>query len=641
MKKFWLATTGLFFAINISAQIDTVQMQEVEISSQYNPMVYSGQARVVRVITATELQNLPVKSLQEVLTYSAGIDIRQRGVDGVQADISIRGGTFDQTLVLLNGVPMNDPQTGHHTLNLPVDPKYIERIEILEGAAARLYGINAYSGAVNIITKTGCEKNICILLSAAEYDTYKAGISVSCPIGKTTNFINIDKKNSGGYQHNTDYNQWNLYYRGGLKTTSGNLELQAGYINKAFGANSFYTPKYPDQFEQTRTLLTHLKWISAGRIRFTPEIYYRRNQDRFELFRNEAPEWYKNHNYHLTDVYGANISTGTWWVAGKTSVGAAYRSENLLSNVLGKTMNDTITAPGEKDGFFTKKDYRNNYILYVDHLFLWKKLTISAGTLANYNTSDCWRVFSGMDAAWAFTGKLQLFATFNQSFRLPTFTDLYYQGPTNTGNPNLRPETAENYEAGLRYSFSRITGNLAYFRRYSYHLIDWVRENNSDKWQSMNHGNIITDGIEFAATLKPFAKSEAAIRCNYLQINYAWLYQKKNKEELISYYVLDYLNHKTTLSVQLALFRHFIFNAGFSLRERNGTYTSYPDGIEKKYGIISQTDVRLAWQNSRVCVYADANNLFDEKYYDLGNIEMPGRWMSTGIQLNLFPHDKQ
>ena len=108
---------------------------------------------MVSVIPREEIEYAPVTSIQELLEYVAGVDVRQRGAEGVQADISIRGGTFDQTLILLNGVNITDPQTGHHNLNLPVSINQIERIEILEGPAARVYGPNAFSGAINIVTR--------------------------------------------------------------------------------------------------------------------------------------------------------------------------------------------------------------------------------------------------------------------------------------------------------------------------------------------------------------------------------------------------------------------------------------------------------------------------------------------------------
>jgi iron complex outermembrane receptor protein len=146
-----LATTYLLSvpAITIAIEQDTTEIKmeydlaEIEVSAQRSPALYSQVARIVSVIERKEIESSPAQSVQDLLEYVAGVDVRQRGVEGVQADVSIRGGTFDQTLILLNGINITDPQTGHHNLNIPLSLSQIERIEILEGPAARVYGPNA------------------------------------------------------------------------------------------------------------------------------------------------------------------------------------------------------------------------------------------------------------------------------------------------------------------------------------------------------------------------------------------------------------------------------------------------------------------------------------------------------------------
>ena len=143
----------------VAGQQDTteVKMQydldEIEVTAQRSPALFSQVAQIISVIEKEEIEATSSQSIQDLLEYVAGVDVRQRGAEGVQADISIRGGTFDQTLILLNGINITDPQTGHHNLNLPVSIAQVERIEILEGPAARIYGPNAFSGTINIVTK--------------------------------------------------------------------------------------------------------------------------------------------------------------------------------------------------------------------------------------------------------------------------------------------------------------------------------------------------------------------------------------------------------------------------------------------------------------------------------------------------------
>ena len=236
-----------------------IEVEEVVVSAQRAPVAFSQVARIVKVIGKEEIQSAPVQSLQDLLEYSLNVDVRQRGNYGVQADISIRGGSFDQVLILLNGININDPQTGHHSLNLPVSFDAIERIEILEGPASRIYGPNAFSGAINIITGTSDNSNLKARLSGGENGYYDAGLSGTFISGKLKNFVSVDHRNSDGYIKNTDFKLTDAFYQGNLATKAGALEWQAGHTDRAFGANSFYTPAYPDQFEQVKTTFASVK----------------------------------------------------------------------------------------------------------------------------------------------------------------------------------------------------------------------------------------------------------------------------------------------------------------------------------------------------------------------------------------------
>ena len=135
-----------------SLQIKGYELDEVVFTAGRTPIEAQQAARIVTVITKSEIERAPAQNLNDLLRYIAGVDIRQRGPLGAQADISIRGGTFDQTLILLNGGNITDPQTGHHNLDLPIDVESIERIEILQGPSAKSFGPNAFNGAINIIT---------------------------------------------------------------------------------------------------------------------------------------------------------------------------------------------------------------------------------------------------------------------------------------------------------------------------------------------------------------------------------------------------------------------------------------------------------------------------------------------------------
>ncbi|NMC98969.1 MAG: TonB-dependent receptor plug domain-containing protein [Bacteroidales bacterium] len=170
--KFSFALLGILFVFNLLAQ-DTIRLKEVEVNANRVSNSYKNQLRMVQIVGSEELKKMPVSSIADVLDYMGTVDVRQRGVNNVQADLSIRGGNYEQTLVMVNGVPVNDPQTGHHSLNIPIDYTCIERIELLSGGDARRYGANAFSGTINIVTKDSEQNNIHISVAGGDFKYFE------------------------------------------------------------------------------------------------------------------------------------------------------------------------------------------------------------------------------------------------------------------------------------------------------------------------------------------------------------------------------------------------------------------------------------------------------------------------------------
>lgn len=616
------------------AQTDTTKvsmeynLDEIEVGAQRAPVAFSQVARIVSVIGREEIEAAPVQSIQELLEYALSVDVRQRGVHGVQADVSVRGGSFDQTLILLNGINITDPQTGHHALNLPVSLKNIQRVEILEGPSARVFGPNAFSGAINIITGSGNESNLKIDLSAGQHQLTDANISAGISHGKWQHFGAFNRISSDGYIENTDFKVWNGFYQGKFSTKPGNLDVQVGRTNKAFGANSFYTATYPNQFEETKTTFASVKFDSETKIHLTPSIYWRRHQDRFELFRNNPASWYKGHNYHLTDVFGSNLNV---WLAtrlGKTAFGAEIRSENVWSNVLGNQLDEPVEVPGEDGQFFTKSYSRTTISYFLEHSVYLKRLTISAGAMTNW-ISDLgfgWNIYPGIDASMALSEKWKIYSSVSSSLRMPTFTDLFYSGPTNLGNPNLKPEKATNFEGGIKFSSSGLSGHVGTYYRKGKDLIDWVREKDTDKWQTQNLTSINTTGVEFSATIFPEKLLSRSFPLSKIGVNYAHTTLNKTEADFLSYYVLDNLKHKLDIEINHKIWKRLNGSWRISYQDRNGMRTQ-----TLAFEPFWLVNARVMWKTNRTEIYAMASNLFDKSYYDLGTIQQPGRWISMGI----------
>ncbi|MEN6454364.1 MAG: TonB-dependent receptor [Prolixibacteraceae bacterium] len=641
-----LAAVYLYVAMpeEVYAQTTDVEMKydldEIEVSARRAPVSYSQVARMVSVIDREQIETAPAGSIQDLLEYVSGVDIRQRGTYGIQADVSVRGGSFDQTLILLNGVNLSDPQTGHHNLNLPVSLKSIKRIEVLQGPAARVYGPNAFSGAINLITEPGDDQSLDLDAALGEHKLSDITASVNLKSGFFKNYISVNRAASDGYIENTDFDTYNLYYQGQVRMSPGLFDVQVGYSQKAFGANSFYSPEYPDQFENTKTTFASVRMHTGEKIHFTPALYWRRHQDRFELFREEAPDWYKEHNYHLTDVYGINLNSWFSSSLGKSAFGAEFRSENIWSNKLGEDMDEEIGVPGEPGHFFTKSHSRTIASYFAEHTVFLNRFTASAGAMVNW-ISDLnldWHIYPGIDLGYQISDQLKAFGSINKSLRMPTFTDLYYNGPTNKGNPDLKPEKSMTFEAGFNYSRPWMKSQVAYYHRVGKDLIDWVRESEEILWETRNLTKIVADGIETTFNFDIHQAVGKEIFLRRVGISYAFNHLDKGASDYLSNYNLDHLKHKLVVDLNHTVCKNMDVSWMFRFQDRQGNYARF-EGTqytgEQSYDPFWLTDVKVSYRLKAVHVYLTISNLFDESYVDLGNVKQPGRWLSAGLKYKL------
>jgi iron complex outermembrane receptor protein len=358
-----LVLTVLQNNIANSTETDTIKVKltEVDITARKNLMAFTPD-KTLHQIKKEEIKLMPVASIDGLLEQLASADIRTRGVNGTQADISLRGGTFDQVIVLLNGVNITDPQTGHYNLDIPVDISNIERIEIIQGVQALILGINPYSGAVNIVTKQNTENNVKIKLSGGSFNSYMQNFSVHKAGKRNEITFSASNNQSKGYKPNTDYNMQDAYFQSVFRTKSaGRYELQLAYQQKKYGANGFYSLTYPDQYDNTRTFYGAINWNYAIKnLQLHSQVYYRGHTDRFELFRypEKIPVWYVGHNYHLNNTSGFKINMNMPIAYGKFTAGGEIRKENIFSSVLGENMEKPIKALFEENAFYSKQSER-------------------------------------------------------------------------------------------------------------------------------------------------------------------------------------------------------------------------------------------------------------------------------------------
>jgi iron complex outermembrane receptor protein len=515
MKKYILLlalicanATGYANGIDSLYNTKTAHAETVIVDSK-RPTTLHETGKVVKVISKTEINNMPVSGIHDLLNTVMNIDVRKRGAMDVQSDISIRGGNFDQVMILLNGINITDPQTGHYAANIPIDFKSIERIEVLDFASGNIAGAGAFSGAINFITATGDENKANISYSAGDFAYSDISINSSVSTGKVRHYLAANMNSSDGYIDNTDFDAKNLYYMAKYNDMGFNVDFQAGYSDKAYGANSFYSASFPDQYDENTTMFSSLKLSSVSEdISYYSDFYYRRHIDRFELFRDEAKaaSWYTHHNNHLTDVYGADASITINSNYFATSAGFALRSENIMSNVLGNATGDTIDALKQKhyenlmSDYYDKKFSRVNVSLYLNEKFTYKDISISAGFLLATNTMyfNELEFLPNLGITYTPCEKISIYSSVSKSRRMPTFTDLFYSGPSNVGNKDLKPEEALNYLLGSEYKseYFVLKGNIFY--RQGSNIIDWVKTDGEKKYRTMNMEDINTMGADIS-----------------------------------------------------------------------------------------------------------------------------------------------
>jgi len=572
--------------------------EHIVVTASKVPMVKSEVARSILVMEKEEIRSLPVNTVEELLKYVGGLDWQQRGAFGLQADLSLRGGTFEQTLVLIDGIKMSDPQTGHNTLNLPLTLEDIEFIEVLKGPGSRLFGPNAFNGVINIVTRKSNRKSLDFGVKVGDHNYQEIKANLSWPTSNLKNNFSFSTRKSSGYFHNTDFNQTTGFYRSHYEFSSGRIGLQAGVSAKAFGANGFYSASFPDQREKMRVLFMAVDSdFGIQKIIIKPRFYWRYGFDEFMLDRNR-PSFY--HNLHHSHSLGCEITVSYFSVLGQTTAGLEWRWEKVNSTRLGNHLRTF-------SGFFLEQQKN------------WRRLNMLGGLVVYNYPGYGLKFWPGFEISFKYSRKLSQFFSANQSFRLPSFTELYYYDPANRGNNQLKAEEAQEIETGWRYTDRRVEFETSLFYRQAYNLIDWVKMNPLEPWTAKNISKIKTIGLEIS-----FNAGQDLLKTLHLfdriRINYATYSSKKDNFDYLSKYVFS------SLKQQLILTTYFKKVLGLKAVLAFRAFQRY----HQPACLI--VDGRIGWQKDSLEILLEGSNLGNKFYYDAAFIPAPGRWLILGIK---------
>ncbi|RCL70176.1 MAG: TonB-dependent receptor [Cryomorphaceae bacterium] len=583
----------IFISLTISSQT-TQQLDEVVVSDSKISIPFSKNFRSVQVVDSKTIQETAVRNVTELLQLVTGLDIRRRGVSGTQADLYIRGGGFDQTLLLIDGMKMDDIQTGHHTLNLLLPIQLIERIEIIKGPAARIFGQNAFNGSINIVTKLLKKSQNKVVeifandISSGSYDQFNYSVNLRTSIeDKFNSLIAFHRTRSDGYRYNTDFKNDFIFMKANIKSKNGSIDLVSGFTEKKFGANGFYaSPDAIDQYEETQSSFFGFSTkFEKEKLIIKPKLYWRRNQDEY-IYIRDNPEIYRN--LHISNKIYFDLNFIKYYDSGSFSNFGIDNSQSYISsNNLGSHERFTST-------------------IYLDHTFkmMNDKLIISPGFSVSYFSDLSFHFFPGLDLGYHISEKSKLYANFGKTYRIPTYTDLYYSDRNTIGNPDLEPEHAISNELGFKYDSEKIKFSTSFFQRKSTNIIDYVKESEGDKWKATNIRNLDTKGFDFDFNY-----------INLIRVGYTYLFDDSYVNEInFSRYAINSFRHQLTTRLLL----------NYSGRLSQNLIYKYGERSDKSNHSVVDTNINYRLGNKSY-LFISINNILDTSYSETNLVPMPGR----------------
>lgn len=643
LKKKRIRWIGLGFSLGICSsgvfgqEHKQIDLDPVTISASLTEKRASETGRNLTVIKGADLQNLPVNSVDELLRYLPGLEVQARGPMGAQSDIVLRGGTFQQVLVVLDGLRINDPTTGHFSSYVPISPSEIARIEILKGASSSIYGSEAVGGVVAIITRafdaaqaltdsTFLEGGVSAgqhgLLNAKAGGLLKKERWLVSGGVLSNNAAGPELRGINGYFNNLTASVAALYQI----SEKIHVAYRTAFDKRDFAAQNFYTTFASDtatekvsgwyqQLELARKTASSVLTFRAGYKKTTDDYLY-------------SPVSTPNHN-----VSGLFQGLLTWQTKASEHTdlisGLHYQRRSIASNDRGDHSIQQL-AP------FLSLSHRMGRLSLHPSLRLDWRERIGAEFVPQLNVSyklESW----------------QLRASAGKTIRDADFTERFnnYNKPVVTGgsigNPELKAERSLSYEFGVDWFYGanwKISGS--YFKRDQKEMIDYVptpfsempRKDNLSPSGSyalaMNIASVVTRGGEL----------DAQFQYHFDGDQYFF--------GLLGVTVLESSQSNSPPSFYLSSHAKLLINGSLSYRWKrvalslNGLYkertpreaSAWMTKVERRYFLIN-TQASVDLIPKKLSVYFQVDNLTDLRYSDLLGALMPGRWMMGGLKFRI------
>jgi iron complex outermembrane receptor protein len=569
------------------------QHETVVVTGTFEPMSLEEIDRAVRVLPVRS-QSLTVNTLVELLKLDPSLDLEERAPGGVQADLSIRGASFGQTLVLLNGMRLNDPQSGHHSMDIPVPLESVDRVEVLRGSGSTLYGSDAVGGVVNIITEPPqvTEFRLRTAVGSDGINQQRAALGIAGR--KLSEQVSFARDFSSGFRPDRDYRNLQFASVTRLATDFGNGSLNLAYMDHPFGADQFYGNF--NSWEDTKTWFAGVQQAFGAKT--SASFSFRRHSDLFVLYR-DRPGVYANH--HADEAFQVTLRRREEMSASTTLYyGVEGLHESITSNNLGDHARSRAAAYAAAD-FRALKRF---------------SLNVSA-------REEIYRSFSASFTPTVAGGvwispQLKLRASTSRAFRIPSYTDLYYHDPATAGNPALRPESAWTYETGVDWAPSaRLRGDLTLFERRATDVIDYFRTSATEMWRALNIQNLNFKGWEASLRWTPSATHTVDFR-------YTGLHGTQDTIAAgFTRYTFNYPAANGVFAWRITPRGNFLLRTRVGAIERPGR------------SMYALWDIYAAMPHGKLHPYIEVSNATNTSYQSIPGIAMPGRTIIGGVELVL------
>ena len=597
----WISLLPTLAAICCQAQ------QQAPLPSASTTVVVLGspipvsQQESARTVVSLDAQSNPLafQNAEDYLRTDSSVDIQQRGGGGIMADISVRGASFEQTLVLLNGLRFDNAETSHFNLDLPIPLLTINQINVLHGEGSTLYGSDAIGGVVDFRTVTPTDTALRVKAGVGSFGENEQTFVGSIARRSWNEVLAGDREFSTGFIKDRDYRTENGSNELRFHSKAGDSDLLLAGDDRAYGANQFYGPY--ESWERTKG------WFSALIQQFSPNtqasIDYRRHSDIYLLERNQ-PDGYKNQ--HIDDGFEGALRDHRALAQNLTlATGLEENTDQIDSTNLGH-------------------HGRNRGAGYAALEWLAPaRGSISVGARGEVFSGGR-AVFSPMIALtrWL-SSTVTVHGSVGHGFRVPTYLDLYYSDPTTIGNPNLKPESAWNFEGGVNW-FPKpklaLTSTAFYSRQHD--TIDYTRAAETDPWMASNLPGVRFTGIETSFAWQPTATETVTVSWTLLAGTQNVLHG------LQSEYVFNYPVNNARITWTQHLSSQIALNTRLGVVQR---FQQSPYAV---------WDTSLSRQIEWFRPYLQMTNLTNTGYQEIVNVRMPGRGFVGGVEM-VFPPSRR